>query len=178
MDGMNSTSSLPMLSRRADPRHGVERYLGPDEQVIWVSRRHIVALDSGIAVWITATVFSLAAGLASRGHSGWYLGQVGVLLFLAGTAFLGCKTWMWWSTRYVFTNDRVLLIGGVLSRRVNGLPLRAVLDTTYRRSIGGRVRGYGDLELNMSGQPGLRKLTSLPNPDNIYQLILSLIKAA
>jgi hypothetical protein len=95
---------------------------------------------------------------------------------LAGTVVLVWRAWEWWITRYVFTNERVLLIEGILSRRVRGLPLKAVLDTTYHRTLGGRLRGYGDLELNLSGQPGLRKLTSLRQPETTYHLVLSLIR--
>jgi len=47
-----------------------------------------------------------------------------------------------------------------------------VLDTTYHRTLSGRLLRYGDLELNLSGQPGLRRLTSLPRPDTLYHLIL------
>ena len=178
MGHTNSISSHVTLSRSLDPRSGVERYLGQGEHVICASRRHIVVLDSAIGVWIVGVVLALTAGFASPGHPGWYLGQIGIAVFLTGTGFLGSKVWGWWIARYVFTNDRVLLIEGVLDRRVYGLPLRVVLDTTYNRTLGGRVRGYGDLELNLSGQPGLRTLTSLPQPDAMYQLVLSLINEA
>src|SRR5207302_3700840 len=110
-------------------------------------------------------------------HPGFYLGQIGAAVCLAGAAFLGCRIWQWWMARFVFTDQRVLVIEGILSRRVNGLPLKSVMDTTYSRSIGGRLRGYGDLELNLSGRPGLRKLTALPRPDAIYQLVLRLINS-
>jgi hypothetical protein len=178
MGQMSPISSYLMLPRSLDPRRGIERYLAPGEDVICASRRHIVVLDSSIGVWITSMAFGLLTGFAFQRHPGWYLGQMGVAVFLTGTVFLGWKVWEWWIARYVFTNDRVLLIEGILDRHVNGIPLRVVLDTTYHRSFGGRVRGYGDLELNVSGQPGLRKLTSLPHPDSMYRLILFLVNEA
>jgi hypothetical protein len=165
----------PMPSQRVDPRRDIQRYLGPGEHVLRASRRHIVVLDPAVAMWIAAAILGLTAVLASPRYPGWYLGQLGGGVVLAGTLFLGWKAWEWSITRYVFTNDRVLLIEGMLSRQVRGLPLKAVLDTTYHRTLGGRLRGYGDLELNLSGRPGLRKLTSLPQPETIYHLILSLI---
>jgi hypothetical protein len=175
MANMSSIGSPLMLSRSLDPRRGVEPYLAPGEHVIYASRRNMVVLDYAIGVWISALVLGLAVGFASRDHPSWYLGQIGIVIFLTGTALLGWRAWEWWIARYVFTNHRVLLIEGIVNRRVSGLPLRVVLDTTYHRSLWGRVRGYGDLELNVSGQPGLRKLTSLSQPASMYQLILSLI---
>ena len=105
-----------------------------------------------------------------------HLGQVGSVVFVAGSAFLAWRTWQWSAARYVVTNERVLFIQGIVARQVNGVPLRGVLDTTYHRTLGGRLRGYGALELNISGTPGLRRLVPLRHPDAFYQLILSLIQ--
>ena len=53
--------------------------------------------------------------------------------------------------------------------------MRLVIDTTYRRTIAGRILGYCNLELNLSGHPGLRSLTRVPNADRVYALILRLL---
>jgi hypothetical protein len=173
--GWRTVQSFPSLAPRDGwIRRGIARYLGPDEHPIFATRRHAVVLHSAVAVWFAALGLGVAAGLASRANRGFYLGQAGAAISLAGTVFLGLRAWQWGVARYVLTNDRVLLIEGILSRRVHGLPLRSVLDTTYRRTLNGRFLGYGDLELNLSGQPGLRKLTFLPEVDTFYHLILSL----
>jgi hypothetical protein len=66
-------------------------------------------------------------------------------------------------------------LAGVLSRRVTALPLRMVIDTSYHRTLMGRLLGYGDLQLNLSGQPSLRTLTTLPRPDEMYHSIVYLL---
>jgi len=43
----------------------------------------------------------------------------------------------WSLTKYVITNQRILLIEGLVARRITALPLRLVIDTTYRRSMWG-----------------------------------------
>src|SRR5437763_532047 len=78
-----SPGSGRMLPGPADPRHGLARYLGPDEDVICASRRHVVVLDGAIGLWVAATLLGLGAALYSRGHPG--LTQLGVLAFLTGT---------------------------------------------------------------------------------------------
>jgi hypothetical protein len=164
----------PRRSEPMGPCIDVGRYLGPGERVIYATRRHLVVLDSAVCVWLVTLALAVGAAVSSGGHRGPHLGRLGAAALLAGALFLGGRAWQWWRACYVVTNERVLLIEGIFSRRVNGLPLRSVLDTVYRRTLAGRLRGYGDLELNLAGQPGLRKLTSLPRPDTIYHLILSL----
>src|SRR2546430_5474604 len=152
-----------MLYESPAPRPGIGRYLGPGERVIYSTRRHSVVLGSAVVVWLIALALGLASGLSFPPQEGSRLSAMGAAVILAGTAFFGLKAWRWRAARYVLTNDRILLVEGILSRRVNGLLLRSVLDTTYHRTLPGRLFGYGDLELNLSGQPGLRKLTSLPD---------------
>jgi uncharacterized membrane protein YdbT with pleckstrin-like domain len=141
---------------------------------MYATRRHVVVLDFAVAVWLATLALGLVAGLASRTYPGAYLLQAGTAVSLAGTVFLAINVWRWWAASYVVTNERVLLLEGVASRRVHAIPLRCVLDTTYHRTFIGRLLGYGDLELNLSGQPGLRRLTSLPRPDHLYRLVLVL----
>src|SRR2546430_7824590 len=146
----------PMLSESLRVRSGVKKYLGPREHVIYATRRHPVVLSSAVAVWLIGLVLGLAAGLSySAGGGNAQLSWAGAAVVLAGAAFFGWRAWQWRMARYVLTSERVLHIEGILSRRVNGLPLRSVLDTTYHRTLAGRIFGYGNLELNLSGQPGL-----------------------
>jgi membrane protein YdbS with pleckstrin-like domain len=101
---------------------------------------------------------------------------VGGWIVLAGAFVLGWKTWAWWVARYVITDERVLLIEGVLARRVRAVPLSKVTHTDFRRSLLGRILGYGTLSLDSPGSHnGLRELTSIPRPDEIYRLIMSLV---
>jgi hypothetical protein len=134
----------------------------------------VVVLNSAVAIWLATLGLGLVAVVASGTYRGAYLVQAGIAVPLAGTAFLGWRLWQWRVATYVLTNDRVLFLEGVASRRVHGLPLRSVLDTTYHRTLTGRLLGYGHLELNLSGRPGLRTLTSLPRPDHLYHLVLTL----
>jgi len=140
--------------------------------VIYSTRRHSVVLGSAAAVWLIALALGLATGLSFQAHGESRLSVAGAVVIMAGTLFFASAAWRWRAARYVLTNDRIVLVEGILSRRVNGLPLNCVLDTTYHRTLSGRLLGYGDLELNLSGQPGLRRLTSLPRPDTLYHLIL------
>ena len=157
---------------------GPIRYLTPGERLIYTSRRHTVMLAGSFAVFVVALALGLFLGAESYRRPTYHLGQIGAGITLLGTLYLGWRAGQWSLTRYVITNQRILLIEGLVARRITALPLRLVIDTTYRRTIGGRLLGYCDLELNLSGHPGLRSLTRIPNADRVYSLILRLLSGS
>lgn len=162
--------------RRLSPSGGIERYLAHGERVVLVLRRHSVVLGWAVGLWLGAIAAGLGLGLLSGTLKGWHLGTIGGWLVLAGAAVLAFKAWGWWVARYVITDQRVLLVDGVVGRRVRAVPLSKVTHTDFRKSFLGRLMGYGDLALDSPGsQMGLRELTSIPKPDEIYRLVVSLV---
>lgn len=160
----------------APASRGVGRYLARDEHIVFMLRRHTVVLGNVVLIWLAALAAGVGAGLLSGRLPGWHLGVVGGWIVLAGAGFLGWRTFDWWLTHYVITDERVLLVEGVVARRVRAVPLSKVTHTDYRRSVFGRIFGYGDLILDSpGGASGLRELTSIPRPDDIYRLIMSLV---
>ena len=151
------------------------RYLTPGERLIYASRRHTVVLSNSLAVFVVSIVLGFVVAGQSHRWPAAHLGSVGAGIALLGTLFLAWRAGHWALTRYVITNERILLIEGLIARRITALPLRLVIDTTYRRTIAGRILGYCNLELNLSGHPGLRSLTRVPNADRVYALILRLL---
>jgi uncharacterized membrane protein YdbT with pleckstrin-like domain len=154
------------------------RYLTPGERLIYASRRHTVVLANSFVVFVVSLVLGVVAVAESHRWTGWpaaHLGQVGAGIVVLGSLFFAWRAGHWALTRYVITNERILLIEGLIARRITALPLRLVIDTTYRRTIAGRILGYCNLELNLSGHPGLRSLTRVPNADRVYALILRLL---
>ena len=99
-----------------------------------------------------------------------------IALFFAGR--LGWKTWHWYSDRFVVTDQRIFEVSGVLTRKVASMPLTRVTDMTYRRSLLGRMLGYGDLIVESAGQDqALSRIEKLPRPDDFYRTITSLVTA-
>jgi hypothetical protein len=157
---------------------GPIRYLTPGERLIYTSRRHTVMLAGSFSVFVVALALGLFLGAERHLRPTYHLGQIGAGITLLGTLYLGLRAGQWSLTKYVITNQRILLIEGLVARRITALPLRLVIDTTYRRTIWGRLLGYCDLELNLSGHPGLRSLTKIPNADRVYSLILRLLSGS
>jgi uncharacterized membrane protein YdbT with pleckstrin-like domain len=133
-------------------------------------------LERAIAIWLGAIAAGVGFGLLATHEPHWHLGVIGGWIVLAGAGFLAWKAGGWWIARYVITDERVLLIEGLISRRVRAVPLSKVTHTDYRRTLSGRLLGYGTISLDSAGtHDGLRELTSIPKPDQVYRLVMSLV---
>lgn len=156
---------------------GVERYLAPQERVIHRCRRHAVVLLKPIGIWLVTLFAAATFGfLVSPRTSGSMADAIAGWVVLIVTAWTAVMVFAWTKANYVITDQRVLLIEGIVSVQVRAIPLEKVTDTTFTRSVWGRLFGYGDLLLDSPGeQPGLSTLTNMPQPEGLYRLITSLV---
>jgi uncharacterized membrane protein YdbT with pleckstrin-like domain len=89
---------------------------------------------------------------------------------------LGFKALLWWVDRIVVTDQRIFEVSGVLTRRVASMPLEKVTDMTYRRTVWGRLIGFGDLIVETAGQrQAMDNIAYLPHPDDFYRTVTSLV---
>ena len=150
------------VPRRSAQRASIEEYQARNEFVLSVTRRHPVVLVSTVAVCAWVVTLGMANG-------------IGVAVIPPAAVFLAWRIWRWRVACYVLTDQRLLFVDGIVYTRVRGLPLRRVLDASYRRSIAGRLFGYGTIALTIEGQPGLRMLRAISRPDALYFSIHNLI---
>jgi uncharacterized membrane protein YdbT with pleckstrin-like domain len=91
------------------------------------------------------------------------------LLWLALLLWLVTKIIEWSVHRFVLTSKRVVLVTGVLLRRVNAIPLDKITDIEFRQSQAGRLLGYGQFEVySPSADPRMRTFKFLPYPAQLY----------
>jgi uncharacterized membrane protein YdbT with pleckstrin-like domain len=142
----------------------LSRYLIPGERRVVVVRRHPAMFARvGAAAFLAVTVAVLETAL-SPGAS-----RLLWLIALVLVAWLGLRLLEWNANVFIVTDQRVMLITGLTTRRVAMLPLRRVQDMTYKRSPLGRVLGYGEFVIESAGETqGLRRITYVPTPDAIY----------
>ena len=72
--------------------------------------------------------------------------------FLVVTSRLAFKVFEWSDEFFAVTNVRVMLVHGIVTRRVDMMPLSKVTDLTVDRTIMGRMLGYGTIVLESAGQ--------------------------
>lgn len=155
------------------------RYLAADERIVLEVRRHMSVLLGPFMLALIAIVLAGSIGWVTSPSSGSdTIDLVAGVIALLFAARLGWRTWQWYADRIVVTDQRIFEVSGVLTRRVASMPLTRVTDMTYRRSLLGRLLGYGDLIVESAGQDqALSRLERLPKPDDFYRTITSLVTA-
>jgi uncharacterized membrane protein YdbT with pleckstrin-like domain len=153
----------------------VNRYLLPHERQVITVHQHPAVLirpifevlvGLAIAGWLT-TVFAKNNGTA-----------ILVIWILWGLVFLrlAIKVFEWGETYFVVTSQRFILATGLLTRKVNMMPLSKVTDMSFQRSTMGRILGYGEFILESAGQDqALTRVDHLPYPEQLYLEVCGLI---
>ena len=143
------------------------RYLLPSETCVALARRHwALLLPQGSVIAATWIVWAVILD-ASAGP---FVQSVAAFFFVFSAVWFAWLLGEWHIEQFVVTDKRVLLISGLLYRKLAVMPLAKVTDLTYERSPLGRVLGYGTFIMESAGQDqALSKVEFLPNPDQLYQ---------
>jgi membrane protein YdbS with pleckstrin-like domain len=161
-------TAVDLIATR-EPSDLVRRYLFPTEKFRGEWRRHWIHLVKrlSLGVLITFILGYIAGFLAKEG----YQDALTILVVL----WLGVIGWVlwdvaeWYYDRFILTNKRVMIISGIIARKVAMLPLGRVTDMKYTQSPLGRILGYGTFEIESAGQDqALRNVSNLPNPTDLY----------
>jgi uncharacterized membrane protein YdbT with pleckstrin-like domain len=150
------------------------RYLIPSESIIFLLRRHWIVLLEPI---LTATAGLVAVLLAATKSPGTPLKVMlvvwGVLLLRLAYHFFA-----WRYEVFLATDSRLMLVHGLLTRKVDIMPMAKVTDMRYDRSLTGQLFGYGVFVLESAGQDqALSRINFIPDPDLHYQQISEVIFA-
>lgn len=82
----------------------------------------------------------------------------------------------WWVERIVVTDKRFMITSGVFTTTVAMMPIGKVTDLSYKRSVWGRLLGYGTMVVESAGQiQALNKIEYLPEPEAVYDAISELV---
>ena len=153
----------------------VNKYLLPHESRVITVHQHPAMLIKPIFwVLLGLAIAGYLSDAVAHGNSTailviWLLWGV-VLLYLVW------KVVEWVETYFVVTSQRFLLATGLLTRKVNMMPLSKVTDMSFQRSTMGRILGYGEFILESAGQDqALNKIDHLPYPEQLYLEVCGLI---
>ena len=150
------------------------RYLIPSERAVVVTRRHWASLARVGAG--SAASFLVALWVVRKLSDAQFFAVLGVLGLLGSLGWFGIAWWFWATEEFVVTDKRVLLVNGVITRRVAIMPLTKVTDLTYERSVPGRLLGYGAFVMESAGQhQAMSRIEYLPRPDRLYHEVSTLL---
>ena len=167
----NEGSTLPrrVLPLEDEPTTLVARYLFPTERYRGEWKRHWIHLSGPLGIGAGATLLLgyLAGFLTRQNVNG--LVTAAVLLWLGVIAWVAWKVFDWYFDRFILTNKRVMVVNGIVTRKVAMMPLLRVTDMKYEQSALGRLLNYGTFVLESAGQDqALREVKHLPNPNELY----------
>jgi membrane protein YdbS with pleckstrin-like domain len=153
------------------PSEMVRRYLFSTERFVGEWRRHWSLLWREIA-GVTAATFLLGYVAGRTQRSSLFVGVVAVIWGLVVLWALW-RVGDWWFDRFVLTSRRVMVVNGMVTRKVAMMPLARVTDMAYNQGPIGRILGYGTFVLESAGQDqALREIIHLPNPRELYLLMV------
>ncbi len=167
-------SGLPAGARRVlpledEPTALVARYLFPTERYRGEWKRHWIHLTTPLLIGtgVTFLLGYLSGFLSKQNIDG--LTTAAVLVWLGVMGWVGWKVADWYFDRFILTNKRVMVVNGIITRKVAMMPLLRVTDMKYEQSPLGRLLNYGTFVLESAGQDqALREVRHLPNPNELY----------
>jgi len=158
-----------VLPLEDEPTTLVSRYLFPTERYRGEWKRHWIHLSTPLLVGVGSTLLLgyLAGWLTQQDVDG--LVTAAVLVWLGVMGWVAWKVGDWYFDRFILTNKRVMVVNGIITRKVAMMPLLRVTDMKYEQSALGRMLSYGTFVLESAGQDqALREVKHLPNPNELY----------
>lgn len=148
-----------------------ERLLSPNERVETEFRPHwrsvLVQMLMTLVVIVAVVVILVMVGGIAKPISAGLIGLVWLI-------FVVPEFIRWWFTRYIITNERLIVRAGVLSRRGKEIPLEVINDVAFSQHIGERIFRSGDLLIESAGEMGQSRFQDIPDPEHVQSIIYRL----
>ena len=142
------------------------KYLLPDEHQVVTVRMHPAIFVGPVSLVLAGLV--VAGLLSTVAHSRTALGLIWLAWGILPLRLIW-KVANWSVDYFVVTSERLLLITGLLSRRVALMPLAKVTDINLRPSASGRLFGYGAFVVEAAGEDqALAVMDFIPSPEELY----------
>jgi membrane protein YdbS with pleckstrin-like domain len=158
-----------MRARREPGR----RYLLATERRVVVVRKHPAVLLGALA---KVFVLMLLGGYLYASTVVAPTQAVVVAAMIAAHLWLLWKLARWYVDRFIVTDRRIMLVSGIVARKVAMMPMAKLTDMSYERSTIGVLLGYGTFVLESAGQDqALSRIDYVPSPDQLFAEISELL---
>lgn len=155
----------------------LDRYLVPSETIIFLLRRHWLVLVEPI---LTVVIGLFVVGFLDSQLDGSALRvrDIAIVLWLILVGRLIWKIIDWHQELFIATDRRLMLLHGIITRKVAMMPMAKVTDMRYDRTVPGRILNYGVFILESAGQDqALSRINFVPEPDKHYRQISAILFA-
>ena len=103
----------------------------------------------------------------------WIIGVVFVIV-VVGWSLVPFLRWM--TTQYVFTDRRIIIRKGLLTKQGKDMPLSKTNNITFNQGILGRVFNYGNLDIDSGNVDGSLVINDVPNVEEIQRDVYRLVE--
>lgn len=151
-----------------------ERLLSLDERVETEFRPHWKLLVWPVLILVVAIVGAVVLAINIDGLFGWVLPLVVVLASL----LLSVKRWYrWLFTKFIITNERLIVRRGLIARNSKEIPLERIDNISFSQTVGERIFRSGDLLLESAGEAGQSRYSDIPRPEETQALVYRMREA-
>jgi len=154
-------------------------YLARDEEVVRVTRKHVsVLVGPAVATLAAAGVLgALGYGSGQSSRDG-LVAQIvaGVTLLLVVRFLLKLRRWA--GEKILITDRRLVAVSGLVAHRVISWPYARIHDLELRRSLAGRLLGYGTLVVESTRlEAPPNELVRIPDAKGVYRDVMDVLMA-
>ncbi len=153
----------------------IRPWLEPDEEIIWLDRKHIaffviqlIGPALAVAFTLSGVILGILEHLSPRVVSAFGAGALVALLWLVYVIVDYLNDFYAVTDRRVVHRDRVLL----LRESWEDIPLDRIQDVIRRRGLLGRLWGFGTLIVQTAAAGGTIVMHQIPSPDQTQALIM------
>ena len=83
----------------------------------------------------------------------------------------------WLTTDYVFTDRRIIVRKGIVTRTGKDMPLSKVNNVSFEVPAMGRIFNYGALNIQSAGENDGLYISGVPDVEDIQRMVYELIEA-
>lgn len=148
------------------------RFLLDDETIVVAQRQHWAAVAQPVAMAVVGFFLALIAGFSAPAKLG-VLTDLAWKLWFILLAYAVIRIVVWRFDWFMATDKRLLMMYGVINRRVAMMPLAKVTDMSFNRTVVGQVLGYGQFVLESAGrEQALRRIDFIRDAKGTYLAIV------
>lgn len=148
------------------------RFLLDDETIVVAQRQHWAAIGQPVAMAVVGFFLALIAGFSAPAKLGVLTDFAWKLWFIL-LAYAVIRLVVWRFDWFMATDKRLLMMYGVINRRVAMMPLAKVTDMSFNRNVLGQLLGYGQFILESAGrEQALRRIDFIRDAKGTYLAIV------
>lgn len=162
---------------RKDGMGYTESLLASNEKIVYRTKQHwmapIFGTVAGVSVLvggIALFVFQLAMGW--DGTVAVVASLAALVLLVVGAAMVGYSYIQWWVEDYVVTNQKVVKVAGLLTKRTSGAALEKINDVILEQGPIGRILGYGTLRVSTASDSTDLTYETMRTPAEFRRMML------